>query len=100
MAQAFGRPGENPTGHETTRLGLVENSMGKQTKGLKLPEVQLITKLSRSTIYSKMCPTSKQFDAFFPPPIRTSSRSIIWLNWEIERWLQHRIDLSRKGGTT
>lgn len=64
-----------------------------------LPLVELMSRtgLGRSSIYSKMNPRSKYFDSTFPTPIRTGSRSIAWLQSEINAWLESRVKLSRTG---
>jgi len=57
---------------------------------LRLVEVQEKTKLSRSSIYAKLDPTSQSFDPTFPIPIRTGSRSVRWLASEIFAWIASR----------
>ena len=56
----------------------------------KLPEVENITALSRSSIYRLVAADE------FPKPIKLSSRSSGWIKSEIEEWLEERIKASRK----
>lgn len=64
---------------------------------LRLPVLMVQTGLKRSSVYSKMNPRSKYFDSTFPTPIRTGSRSIGWIESEVNAWLESRIKLSRIG---
>ncbi|NOS74655.1 MAG: AlpA family phage regulatory protein [Methyloglobulus sp.] len=43
---------------------------------------------STSTLYEKLKPTSKYYDATFPRPIKTGARSVAFLQSEIEVWLK------------
>ena len=62
----------------------------KPMRFLRLPQVQKITGLSRSSIYLMMA--SKQF----PKQISLSgNRSVAWIEQEIETWMNSRIDASR-----
>ena len=57
---------------------------------LRLPKVKERTGLSRSTIYLKVSRGE------FPAPISLSSRAIGFVETEIESWLTHRIEQSRR----
>ena len=59
---------------------------------LKRPEVEAVTGLSRSTIYLKMEKNE------FPRQIQLSTRSVGWLEHEVQEWLQNRVSETRKGG--
>lgn len=56
---------------------------------LRLPEVIKITALSRSSIYLNISENK------FPKPINIGSRSVAWLESEINEWIQSRINESR-----
>ena len=56
------------------------------TSILKVREVTNRTKLSRSTIYSRVA------DGTFPEPISLGPRAVGWIEAEVEDWLQQRID--------
>ena len=58
---------------------------------VRRPEVEAITGLSRSSIYSKMD------DGTFPRNIKLSARSVGWLESEVQAFLQERISASRGG---
>jgi prophage regulatory protein len=60
---------------------------------VKRPEVEAITGLSRSSIYSKMD------DGTFPRSIKLSERSVGWLEHEVQAWLNARIFASRGGAS-
>lgn len=62
----------------------------KNYKIIKRQEVELVTGLSRSSIYAKM------EDGSFPKAIKLSERSVGWLEHEIQEWLKNRILNSRK----
>ena len=54
-------------------------------------------KLSRSTIYDKINPDSKHYDANFPKPIRLGKGSAVgWIESEVEVWLRTQVETSRK----
>ncbi|WP_170587561.1 AlpA family phage regulatory protein [uncultured Ruegeria sp.] len=54
---------------------------------LRRPEVELVTGISRSTIYEKMNPKSAYFDASFPTPVRLGPKSVGWKETEIQSWI-------------
>ena len=56
----------------------------------RLPAVKAITGLSRSTIYLRVA------EGTFPKPVSLGGRAVGWLEAEIQDWLQHRIEASRK----
>lgn len=56
---------------------------------LRLPQVQTATGYKRSTIY-RLIQEGK-----FPPPILLGDRATAWIEDEINRWIQQRIDASR-----
>ncbi|OMQ58242.1 AlpA family phage regulatory protein [Burkholderia pseudomallei] len=57
---------------------------------LRLKKVTEKTGLSRSSIYYKINPASKYFDASFPKPIRLGAGSIGWLESDLDAWLTTR----------
>jgi len=58
---------------------------------LRIRAVMARTGMARSSIYQKMNAGE------FPPSINIGSRSIGWLDDEIEGWIDHRTDVSRRG---
>ena len=60
--------------------------------------VQEKTGLCRSSIYGKLNPNSPLYDPTFPSPINLSgTRSVAWIEEEIEQWMDKCIQLSRGG---
>jgi len=59
---------------------------------MRLPEVKLVTGLSRSTIYFRIALGT------FPKQVSLGGRAVGWLENEIQEWLQLQIDSSRQGG--
>jgi prophage regulatory protein len=61
---------------------------------LRLPEVKDTVGLSRSTIYQHI------EDGTFPKPISLGARAVGWLvGWlqsDIEKWVQNRVDSGRR----
>lgn len=58
-------------------------------KILRLPSVKESTGLSRSTIYLRMANNE------FPRPISLGGRSVGWLEEDINKWLEIKIEASR-----
>ena len=59
---------------------------------MRLPEVKVITGLSRSTIYFRMALGT------FPKQVCLGGRAVGWLENEIQEWLERQIDASRQRG--
>ncbi|HCU05527.1 MAG: AlpA family transcriptional regulator [Gammaproteobacteria bacterium GWE2_42_36] len=58
-------------------------------KILRLPEVKKLIGLSRSSIYLRISKGE------FPKPISLGSRAVGWLEEDIVRWLEEKIQFSR-----
>jgi prophage regulatory protein len=56
---------------------------------LRLPEVKLLTGLSKSSLYSLIRTNS------FPAPVRLGPRTVAWVRSEIKQWAAERIVDSR-----
>ena len=65
--------------------------MYKDFRIIKRPEVEVITGLSRSSIYAKM------ENKTFPKAIKLSERSVGWLEHEVQDWLRNRVSVTRGG---
>lgn len=63
-----------PEGEQIYRMSQVEGAVG----------------VSRSTVYNRLDPTSKHFDARFPQRVRlgNNARCVGWLRSEIEAYLE------------
>jgi prophage regulatory protein len=57
---------------------------------LRLPTVKVRTGLSRSTIYLHVA------DGSFPRPVSLGARAVGWVESDIESWISHKIEQSRK----
>lgn len=60
---------------------------------LRLPTVKARTGLSRSTIYQRMD------EGKFPRSVSLGGRAVGWIESEIDEWVNHQIETSRKGRT-
>lgn len=60
------------------------------TNILRLPSVKARTGLSRSTIYLRVS------EGGFPKPISLGGRAVGWIEKEVNDWLNHQIETSRK----
>lgn len=49
------------------------------------------TGLGRSSVYNKINPGSKYHDATFPKPIRIGANSVVWIESEIDAWIDARV---------
>jgi len=58
---------------------------------LRRKQVQALTGLGRSTIYSAIAARS------FPPPVKIGVRGVAWVASEVEAWIAARISDSRSG---
>lgn len=61
----------------------------KEKKLLRINDVQALTGLKRSSIYSKIAIGE------FPKPIKLSERSVAWVSDEVNAWIEARIEQSR-----
>lgn len=62
---------------------------------LRLKHVMGKTGLSRSTIYRKADPKSKQYDPSFPKRVHLGGLAVGWLGSEINHWIEERAKSSR-----
>jgi predicted DNA-binding transcriptional regulator AlpA len=54
--------------------------------------------LSRATLYSIMDPKSRYFDPKFPKKIQLASRSVGYLEADVDAWIQARVNSAEKSG--
>jgi len=59
---------------------------------IRRKEVQLLTGLSRSSIYSMVHAGS------FPQQVKLGGRSVAWVESEVQEWAKNRVTASRNGG--
>lgn len=56
---------------------------------LRLPDVKLVTGLSKSSLYALIRANS------FPAPVRLGPRTVAWVRSEVKEWAAERISTSR-----
>lgn len=57
---------------------------------LRMPELTMILGISRSSIYEKLNPKSRYYDADFPRPVRLGIASVGWQSTAVEAWITSR----------
>ncbi|CAM6596356.1 MULTISPECIES: helix-turn-helix transcriptional regulator [Enterobacterales] len=57
---------------------------------LRMPELTMILGISRSSIYEKLNPKSRYYDADFPRPVRLGTASVGWQSTAVEAWITSR----------
>lgn len=77
--------------------------MAAQTKTpltiISRKQVEVRTRLSRSSIYARMRENPKRpgdYDPTFPKPIAVGIRAVGWIEAEIDAWLTAQVEKSRK----
>lgn len=66
---------------------------------LRRRDLEARLRLSRTTIYDRINPRSKRYDASFPKPIRLGGGAAVgWLEHEVAEWIQRQIEASRSVG--
>jgi prophage regulatory protein len=53
-------------------------------------QVEQLTGLSRSSIYERLNPRSRYYDADFPKPVQLGARAVGWRASEIAAWIESR----------
>ena len=59
---------------------------------ITVKDVMKFTSISRSKIYELINKESKYYDPTFPQPIRLSESRIGWSAWEINQWIESRLE--------
>lgn len=57
---------------------------------LRRKDVEVAIGLSRSMIYAKLDPKSKQYDPDFPKSVQLGAQSVGWYSDEIQNWIDTR----------
>jgi prophage regulatory protein len=65
--------------------------VGELPRILRIAEVEIVTGLTRATIYEEMQA------GFFPPPIPLSPRAVGWLESEIKSWIERCVSARAAG---
>ncbi|POA48328.1 AlpA family transcriptional regulator [Pseudomonas sp. MPR-ANC1] len=69
----------------------------KTHKFCRLGRLMDLTGTSRTGVYEKLDKNSPRYDATFPKPIKIGACAVAFLESDIYRWMQERIDESIKG---
>ncbi len=57
---------------------------------IRLPELINKIGIGRSSIYNKLNPSSKHYDASFPVTKRLGPNTVAWLESEVDSWMMTR----------
>jgi len=58
---------------------------------VNIKEVIQFTSISRAKIYEMINTDSKYYDSTFPKPVRLSESRIGWVAWEVNQWIEDKI---------
>ena len=58
---------------------------------LRMAELTALLGISRSSIYEKLNPKSRYYDADFPKPIRLGAASVGWRSTSVDEWIASRV---------
>lgn len=59
---------------------------------LTIKEVIQFTSISRAKIYEMIKADSKYYDPDFPKPVRLSESRIGWSAWEVNQWIEDKLE--------
>ena len=59
---------------------------------INIKEVILFTSISRAKIYEMINVSSKYYDPTFPKPVRLSESRIGWVAFEVNQWIEGKIE--------
>ena len=59
---------------------------------INIKEVIQFTSISRAKIYEMINEKSKYYDPTFPKPVRLSESRIGWSAWEINQWIEDKLE--------
>ncbi|WP_168405833.1 MULTISPECIES: helix-turn-helix transcriptional regulator [Acinetobacter] len=59
---------------------------------LNIKDVIQFTSISRAKIYEMINEKSKYYDSTFPKPVRLSESRIGWSAWEINQWIEDKLE--------
>lgn len=66
------------------------NHSNQPLRILRMAELTNLLGISRSSIYEKLNPKSRYYDADFPKPVRLGAASVGWRSTAIDEWLASR----------
>ncbi len=59
---------------------------------INIKEVIQFTSISRAKIYEMINEKSKYYDPTFPRPVRLSESRVGWSAWEINQWIEDKLE--------
>ncbi|PRD33242.1 UNVERIFIED_CONTAM: alpA [Trichonephila clavipes] len=65
----------------------MQTSENRTNQIIRINKLKQMIGLSRSSVYDKMNPKSKRYDASFPRPIKLSISAVGWFEQDIIDWL-------------
>lgn len=66
------------------------NHSNQPLRILRMAELTALLGISRSSIYEKLNPKSRYYDADFPKPIRLGAASVGWRSTSVDEWIASR----------
>jgi prophage regulatory protein len=67
------------------------NHSNQPLRILRMVELTALLGISRSSIYEKLNPKSRYYDADFPKPIRLGAASVGWRSTSVDEWIASRV---------
>ncbi|MDH5859260.1 helix-turn-helix transcriptional regulator [Lampropedia aestuarii] len=67
------------------------NAMTSHINLIRIGRVCKKTQLGKTSIYAKLNKKSKYFDESFPKSIKISEGRVVWIEEEIDSWIQNKI---------
>lgn len=72
------------------------STLAKNLVLIPIKEVVRKTGLSRTAIYARLNPSSKNYDSAFPKQVRLGRSSVRWVESELHEWIANCIQSSRE----
>lgn len=66
------------------------NHSNQPLRILRMAELTTLLGISRSSVYEKLNPKSRYYDADFPKPIRLGAASVGWRSTSVDEWIASR----------
>ncbi|EFA4080515.1 TPA: helix-turn-helix transcriptional regulator [Escherichia coli] len=67
------------------------NHSNQPLRILRMADLTALLGISRSSIYEKLNPKSRYYDADFPKPIRLGAASVGWRSTSVDEWIASRV---------
>lgn len=68
-------------------MSTISEPKNQSLRIMRMPELTMVLGISRSSIYEKLNPKSRYYDADFPKPVRLGAASVGWQLTSIEAWI-------------